>query len=574
MRQTESLKFWESGIALVLLVLILQSCQVYSGFRVQQVATGEQAMIVSPHPLSSLVGVEILKKGGNAVDAAVAMQFAMAVVYPRAGNIGGGGFMVVRSHNGDTRTLDYREKAPLAATRDMYLDSVGNVVPRRSIFGHLAAGVPGTVDGLAEASRYYGHLPWREVVQPAIRLARRGMALTPTEAARLSTFHQDFLEANTRKTVFAKKKIWVAGDTFRQVQLARTLARVKRKGRAGFYEGRTAKLLLAEMERGGGIIAREDLESYSSKWRPALTGTYKNLHVFTMPPPSSGGVALLQMLRMAERFPLSAWGADAHWTIHTLVEIMRRVYADRAEYLGDSDFHPVPVQQLLDSVYLASRMRDFHPEQATPSDSVLAGKVQVPLESFETTHICAVDRFGMAVSATTTLNSNFGSKVVVGGAGFLLNNEMDDFSVKPGVPNQFGLVGAEANAIAPGKRMLSSMTPTIVERDGKLHMLLGTPGGSTIMTAVLEVLLNVTEFGLDLETAIEKHRFHHQWLPDEVWYEAGRFDVAMIEKLTSMGHHLKEIDRIAKVKAIQVLPDGRLLGVGDYRLGEDDARGY
>lgn len=534
--------------------------------------TSKLAMVVAPHPLASQVGVEVLRKGGNAIDAAVAVQFAMAVVYPRAGNLGGGGFMVIRMNDGQTDALDYREKAPLAAHRDMYLDSLGNPILRLSQDGHLAAGVPGTVAGLLEAHRKYGRLPLRQLIDPAIKLAVQGFPISESEAARLNSTQEAFKNLNTRPNAFLKPR-WQAGDLLVQKDLAATLIRIRQKGAAGFYEGKTAQLIVQEMQRGNGIITLEDLKTYRPAWRTPLIGHYKGYRVISMPPSSSGGVALLQMLQMVEPFNLRQYGFHSAKAVHIMAEAERRAYADRAEFLGDADFYKVPMDSLLNPAYLKRRMADFQPDKASASILVGAGKFQLSKESFETEHTSIVDTQGNAVSVTTTLNSNYGCKVVVGGAGFLLNNEMDDFSVKPGVPNQFGLVGNEANAIQPGKRMLSSMTPTIVEKDGQLFMVLGAPGGSTIITAVFQVLLNVVEFGLDLETAVNAGRFHHQWLPDQILVEENALPTEVREELETMGHKLQRVRYMAVIKAIQKLPDGSLLGVGDPRNPDDDAEG-
>ena len=557
--------------------MFLSACRQSSGdlpYSVTQSLVSDSAMVVSAHPLASAAGVEILKKGGNAVDAAIAVQFVLAVVYPRAGNIGGGGFMLFRQRDGSLAGLDYREKAPQGASRDMFLDSLGAPVERLSTYGHLACGVPGTVKGLEEAHQKFGSLPWKDLLESAIKLAAEGFPITQTEADRLNTYREDFLKYNTTKPVFVKNSTWKKGDLLVQKDLAATLKNIRDNGSRGFYEGAVAEKIVAEMKAGGGLITFEDLKSYEAKWRTPLSEKYKNYRVISMPPSSSGGVALLQLMAVSEQFSFDSLPFHQAGTVHLMSEAMRRVYADRAEYLGDSDFYEVPVEKLLDSFYLLERMRDFNARKASPSESVFAGNINVQLESFETTHTSVVDSEGNAVSVTTTLNSNYGNKVMVSGGGFFLNNEMDDFSIKPGEPNQFGLVGKEANAIQPGKRMLSSMTPTIVEKDGRLFMVLGTPGGSTIISSVYQVIMNVVEFGMSLDAAVAAPRFHHQWLPDEIWMEPNTFDSLTIQSLRQMGHQLKEQERIAKVKAILILPDGRLHGVGDPRMGEDDAEGY
>jgi gamma-glutamyltranspeptidase/glutathione hydrolase len=534
----------------------------------------DSAVIVSPHPLASDVGMAILKQGGNAVDAAVAVQFALAVVYPRAGNIGGGGFMVIRDKTGAKYAIDYREKAPFGADRDMYLDSLGNVIEGLSTEGHLAAGVPGSVAGLCAAHERLGKIKDLSVLlAPAIALAREGFQISATEARRLNDFQEAFRKYNERPNPFIKDNFLV-GDRLIQAELARTLSLIADQGPAGFYEGETAQDIVTEMKSGNGLISLEDLQTYEAKWRDPIEADYKNYHIISMPPPSSGGVALVQMLEMIEPFPISEYGFHSTEAIHLMVEAERRAYADRAEYLGDSDYYNVPIDSLLDSAYLEYRMQDFSMEQASVSDSIEAGQITTQKESFETTHTSIIDTEGNAVSVTTTLNSNFGNKVWVDGAGFFLNNEMDDFSAKPGVPNQFGLIGAEANAIQPRKRMLSSMTPTIIEKEGELFMVLGAPGGSTIITAVFQTFINVAEFGMPLEEAVNAGRFHHQWLPDQILMEKGTVDNTTKEQLAGKGHQFREINRMAVIKAIHRLPNGKLQGVGDFRNPDDDVSGW
>ncbi|GJM31372.1 MAG: gamma-glutamyltransferase [Saprospiraceae bacterium] len=542
-------------------------------YLIQKNLVEDSVMVVSPHPLASEIGRDILRAGGNAIDAAVAVQYAIAVVYPRAGNLGGGGFMVIRQANGENAAIDYREKAPSKASRDMYLDSLGNVIPDLSTEGHLAAGVPGTVSGLIAVHEKYGKLDLRQLIEPAIKLAAEGFSITETEASRLNRFQEAFQKYNGPDCPFVKGN-WQAGEVLKQTKLAQTLERIRDQGKAGFYAGPTAEAILTEMQQGNGIISLEDLQGYEARWRTPLVRPYKDYQVISMPPSSSGGVALLQMLEMIEPYPISTYGFHSVEAVHLMAEIERRVYADRAEHLGDTDFFDVPIDTLLSKNYLTNRMADFSPDSATVSASIHAGNFTIGLESFETTHTSVVDLEGNAVSVTTTLNSNFGSKVWVDEGGFFLNNEMDDFSVKPGVPNQFGLVGAEANAIAPNKRMLSSMTPTIIEKNGDLFMVLGSPGGSTIITAVFQVFINVAEFGMSLDQAVNVKRFHHQWLPDQILMEEGTLDTATQEALAAKGHQFHEVGAIAVVKAIQKLPDGRLQGVGDARNADDDAKGF
>ncbi len=559
------------------LVLISSACQFAKPkppYEVVQSAVGDSAMVVAEHPLAAMVGEEILQKGGNAVDAAIATQFALAVVYPRAGNIGGGGFMVIRLADGTSDALDYREKAPAAAHRDMYLDGEGNVMEAVSKEGHLSVGVPGTVAGMELAFQKYSKIKdWRQILAPAIRLATEGFALTESEAARLNEYKEQFQKANPDGRPFVRDAVWKMNDVLKQPDLAHTLELIRDRGATGFYEGETASKIVAEMKRGGGLITLEDLKNYEAKWRTPIIGHYKNYRIITMPPPSSGGVVLMQMLTMLEKFPLGQYGFQSAKSVHVIVEAERRAYADRAKYLGDSDFYPVPVDSLLDPAYLTAKMLDFDSTKATSSGTI-GPAVKIGIETFETTHTSIVDEAGNAVSVTTTLNLNYGSKVIVQGAGFFLNDEMDDFSAKPGVPNYFGLIGAEANAIQPGKRMLSSMTPTIVEKDSSLFLVLGAPGGSTIITAVLQTLLGVTDYGMTMDEAVWAPRFHHQWLPDVITCEEAAIDTTVRKQLWGMGHKLENVERMALIKAVLVLPDGKLQGVGDNRNPDDHAEGY
>lgn len=560
-------------LPLLLLSILVFTCQQAPklDYEAQKSATFSKAAIAGPHPLATEAGLDVLKNGGNAIDAAVAMQFTMAVVYPRAGNLGGGGFLVYRAASGVTQTLDYREKAPAAASRNMYLDEEENVISGLSTRGHLAVGVPGTVAGIGEMYERYGSKPWDELLSYAIKYADEGYRLSESEVARLKRYHDDFVEFN-ENTPFSDSSV-VVGTLVKQPDLAATLLRIRDMGAKEFYTGKTAKLIVDEMKSGGGLITRQDLREYQPVWRTPITKDYKNYRIISMPPSSSGGVALAQMLEMLEPYPLTEHGFQSTAATHLTVEAMRRAYADRAEYLGDTDFYPIPLDSLLNDNYLASRMLDFSPDSAGTSVSIGAG-LENGLETFETTHISIIDSIGNAVSITTTLNGNFGSKVMVDGGGFFLNNEMDDFSAKPGVPNMFGLVGKEANAIQPGKRMLSSMTPTIVEKDGQLFMVLGAPGGSTIITAVLQTFLNATEYNMSLADAVSAPRFHHQWLPDVILHEPDALGNGVKEELEAMGHKFREVKSMAVIKALQVQEDGSIAAAADRRNGDDDVAGY
>ncbi|MBY0245661.1 MAG: gamma-glutamyltransferase [Sphingobacteriaceae bacterium] len=530
-------------------------------------------MVVCAHPEASKVGVAILKKGGNAVDAAVAVQFALAVVYPNAGNIGGGGFMVYRSAKGETNTLDYREKAPEKASRDMYLDEAGNPIKEKSLFGQLAAGVPGSVAGMVASHQKYGKLSWKELVEPAIELAKNGFPITAKQATELNKMRAKFISLNPKGTALIKNEgEWKQGDLLIQTELANTLIAIQNKGNAGFYEGAVADSIVAEMKRGGGIISLQDLKNYKAVWRKPILGNYKEYKIITMPPPSSGGIALLQLLQSVEPFPLKKWGFNADSTVQVIVEAERRAYADRAKYMGDPDFLYIPQSQLTAKSYNTQRFANFNWQKAGLSSEIGAGKV-VPQEHEETTHLSVVDKEGNAVSVTTTINGSYGAAVVVKGAGFLLNNEMDDFSVKANAPNMYGLLGGEANAIAPNKRMLSSMTPTIIEKDGKLFMVVGTPGGSTIITSVFQTILNVIEFDKNMQAAVDAKRFHHQWMPDLIEIEDLAIDSLSLQKLKGKGYQFKPRGPIGRVDAILKTKWGYYQGGADKR-GDDTVMGW
>lgn len=530
-----------------------------------------KGMVVCAYPDASQVGIDVLKKGGNAVDAAVAVQFALEVTLPEAGNIGGGGFMVYRSGKGATNTLDFREKAPGAASEKMFLDSAGNVVPNMSLATHQASGVPGSVDGMYQAHLKYGKLKWADLVQPAVDLAAKGFKITAHLASDLNHSQQRFTRLNPGKNYFIKADGWKAGDVLVQTDLAHTLEIIRDKGRDGFYDGVVADQLVAEMKSGNGLISKADLKNYHAVWRKAVEGNYKDYHIITMPPTSSGGIALLQLLESVQAFPLQKWGHNTDSTVQVMVEAERRVYADRSKYLGDPEFFKVPVDTLINPTYNVRRMANFKWDAATPSKDIAPGVIP-GYESDQTTHYSIVDKDGNAVSITTTLNGGFGSGIFVKGAGFLLNNEMDDFSSKPGVPNMFGLVGGKANSIQPNKRMLSSMTPTIIEKNGKLYMVVGTPGGSTIMTSVFQTILNVIEHNMNMQQAVDAKRFHHQWLPDEIDIEPNTFDAKTTGYLKSKGYKIIQWGSSGRVDAILVTPDG-YEGGADPR-GDDTKIGW
>lgn len=542
-------------------------------YSISKTAKGSNGAVSSAHPIASMVGLEILKKGGNAFDAAIATQLALAVVYPGAGNIGGGGFLVAYTEKKKSISIDYREKAPAASDRNMYLDKNGNPLMELSQNGHLASGVPGTIAGLF-SSHQYAKLPFTTLIQPAIDLAEKGFVITAAEARSLNGTKSAFIKYNSVLPVFVKETAWKEGDTLVQKELAATLSRIRDQGAKGFYEGETARLIVEEMKRGKGNISLDDLKKYSAVQRPAISFDYKGYQVIGMPMPSSGGLLMQQMMKMIEDKNIAAMGFHSPSAVQLMIEVERRAYADRAEFMGDQDFVKVPVKTLSSKSYLKKRMEDFIPGKATPSDIIKPGNVNP--ESEETTHLSVADEFGNVVSVTTTLNGGYGSKTVVAGAGFLLNNEMDDFSVKPGVPNMFGAVGKEANAIAPGKRMLSSMTPTVVVKNKKPYLVVGTPGGTTIPTSVFQTLVNIIEFNQSPMDAVNNPKFHHQWLPDQVAIEQD-FSPSLQQSLSNMGYSFQKRGQIGRTEVIKIEWQGKKIkqmdAVADKR-GDDHAAAY
>ena len=528
-----------------------------------------KAAVVSARKEASDIGISILNKGGSAFDAMIATDLALTVCFPNAGNISGGGFLVYRTASGEVGSLDYREKAPLNAYEKMYLDENGDVIPEKSTLGGLAVGVPGTVAGLVEIHSRFGTLPWEDLVKPAIDLATNGYIVTEKQERSLRNKKDDFIKINGKKTFYAQN--FKAGDTVKNIALAETLKRISRFGAKGFYEGPVAESLIKRVHETGGIITHEDLIKYKPVWRKPLNFKYKNLNIYSMGPPSSGGVCLGQILKMIEPYNIGQYYHNSEKAIQLIVEAERRSYSDRSKHLGDPDFNKIPYNQIISDKYLNNRMNSFSFDLASQSKDIQAGKISWT-ESEETTHYSILDQEGNAIAVTTTLNGSYGSKVFVEDGGYFLNNEMDDFSIKPGFANMFGLIGSEANSIKPEKRMLSSMTPTIVMKDNKLYMILGTPGGSTIITSVLQTILNVYEFGMDIQSAINAPRFHHQWLPEKIEFENGVFDEVSIKKLQEKGYDIKQdyTRVIGRVDAILISKNGVITTGADPR-GDDKA---
>ena len=532
---------------------------------VKEVKVKNKGVVVSAHPLASEAGAKILKMGGNAYDAVVATQYALAVVYPQAGNIGGGGFLVGVKNNGEKFTLDYRETAPKNASKNMYLNKNGKANTDLSQNGRLAVGIPGSVAGFF-ATLQHCNLPMEKLIQPAVDLAEKGFAITEQEAKLLNSHKEYFQKYNKTSNAFVKNEVWKSGDILMQKELAETLKLIQKSGLKGFYEGKTAELLVSEMKKEKGIITLEDLKNYKVAERKALEFDYKGNNVISMPLPSSGGILLAQMLKMSGYENLENYQQNSTQAVQIMVEAERRAFADRAEYMGDPDFIQDKTAYLISDDYLKNRWKSFSFSEATPSSEV--GRViNQTKESTETTHISVIDKDGNAAAVTTTLNGLYGSKVVVSGAGFFLNNEMDDFSIKPGVPNMFGAVGGEANAIQPNKRMLSSMTPTIVLKKGKPFMIVGTPGGTTIPTSVYQSIVNVIDFKLNTNMTVNSPKFHHQWLPETVSFEKN-FPETTIKDLEKLGYKAERVNQLGRTEMIVIDDNGNIHAVADGR-GDD-----
>tara|TARA_Y100001001_G_scaffold161275_1_gene185377 strand:+ start:149 stop:1912 length:1764 start_codon:yes stop_codon:yes gene_type:complete len=538
-------------------------------------ATAKQGMVATSHTLATEVALDVLRDGGNAVDAAVTAGFALAVTQPRSGNIGGGGFMLISKGDGsEPEAIDYREKAPAAATEAMFQDESGNVVRDRSRLTHLAAGVPGTVAGLALALERYGTISLKQALAPAIRLAREGFIVPQrfTEGLEQARERLERWPATLATFYRADGSAWQPGERFHQPELADTLQRIADHGVKGFYEGKTARLIADEMARYGGLITLEDLKDYRPEVRTPVHGTYRGYDIFSMSPPSSGGTHIVQILNILEGFPMADFGHNSADAIHYMAEAMKLAYADRSKYLGDTDYVDVPLEGLTSKGYAEELRKTINPEKARPASEIKPGQ-PAAWESPETTHFSVVDKWGNAVSNTYTINFSYGSGITVEGAGFLLNNEMDDFSAKPGVPNAYGLIGGEANKVEPGKRMLSSMSPTIVKKNGRNVLVTGSPGGSRIITTTLQVILNVIDHGMNIQTAVSVPRMHHQWLPDEIRIEQG-ISPDTIRLLEERGHTVVRGSAMGAIQSIMVGKDGTLYGGADPRRSTSSAMGY
>ena len=528
----------------------------------------QKAAVTSAHPLASMVGAAIMKDGGNAYDAAIAVQFTLAVVYPAAGNIGGGGFLLSRNKEGVLMGIDFREAAPSKAHRDMYLDENGNPIDGMSRLGASASGIPGSVAGMF-STLPFAKMTMKQLLQPAYELAANGFVITESEARSLNAERKNFITHSAQASAFTRKENWKAGDTLYQPELAATILRIQQKGKAGFYEGETADLIVKEMKNSKGVISLEDLKNYNPKFRKPIEFDYRGHHIISFAPPSSGGILIAQMLQMIAPYPVSVMGANTFESVSLMVEAQRRAYADRAEHMGDPDYWKVPTTTLTSNAYAQERMKDYQAGVAGNSKMIQAGTTK---ESEQTTHFSVVDEAGNMVAVTTTLNGSYGNKTIVGGAGFLLNNEMDDFSIKPGVPNMYGALGGEANAIQPGKRMLSSMTPTLVTKNNQPYITIGTPGGTTIPNQVYEGLVNIIDHQMSIKAAIDAPRFHHQHIPDNLTVEAD-FPEKTINALKEKGYTVNKRGAFGRMDGIMILPNGNRVAAGDKR-GDDSVAGY
>ncbi len=528
----------------------------------------QKAAVTSAHPLASMVGAAIMKDGGNAYDAAIAVQFTLAVVYPAAGNIGGGGFLLSRNKEGVLMGIDFREAAPSKAHRDMYLDENGNPIDGMSRLGASASGIPGSVAGMF-STLPFAKMTMKQLLQPAYELAANGFVITESEARSLNAERKNFITHSAQASAFTRKENWKAGDTLYQPELAATILRIQQKGKAGFYEGETADLIVKEMKNSKGVISLEDLKNYNPKFRKPIEFDYRGHHIISFAPPSSGGILIAQMMQMIAPYPVSVMGANSFESVSLMVEAQRRAYADRAEHMGDPDYWKVPTTTLTSNAYAQDRMKDYQAGVAGNSKNIQAG---VAKESEQTTHFSIIDEAGNMVAVTTTLNGSYGNKTIVGGAGFLLNNEMDDFSIKPGVPNMYGALGGEANAIQPGKRMLSSMTPTLVTKNNQPYITIGTPGGTTIPNQVYEGLVNIIDHKMSLKAAIDAPRFHHQHIPDNLSVEAD-FPEKTINTLKEKGYIVNKRGAFGRMDGVMILPNGNRVAAGDKR-GDDSVAGY